>query len=1786
MKKTLGIFLFLCIGISLVFGVSANAAAVSLSEDEQWIVGVTKDMEYITETAYKEYNANNANNQYWTSISGGTRPDGTKYTSFRLVENNKLQVLSAWYGQDVYFRQKGTDGKGTVIHITDYSQLKEQYKKSIRVLNPYSSDTNGSFYREYIKAISDTNGYLKNTNSQINISVQQVQIQTFNQVPDSYLTDAEGNYIFDLVAVGAYTDQEPDLSGKAAWALQRYVKEGYGFIIGHDTMYGYGGVNPDPNYTPDPNDTRTPMYQLNTKIDGHWNMNWLMGINKLYTETSPYKAASMILNMGDYTDKSTLYGNVVNGATESKLRIQALASGNPSTDISARCPTNFPYSNYNNGVPIGIGTDFPAGVTHTNQQLAYGKVWIDFDPATSSGTLVTDRNEGLTGTNNFYLTTNGNFGMMQIGHLRSNLNSTKIDECRILANTIMYLSQRKPCQVCRSQQHDNTEFHAVTRIHSVEELKKIGDKNFWFNYPLDGCYELVSDITLPDDWQPIKDFSGHFNADGHTIDENGSAVFEQKGHLFGGWNLGSDPAKGVESIHGMLGKTTGVARLSGHLNQLFGTGSNTDYSRYKVVVTGSDGKTYDCITDREGKYVLSNLPCTAVDMTAKVFDPSGREVTEYGEIYAKIPKDTWNANETYQLKLRTATARAVPNQTVYEDADAVFVGGMNGTTMPESIVWQYRYGAGYQWQDVSSSTLFQGTVSEPKQIGGANPYIETTLTIPNVQLDWNKMEFRAVFRVNGKEYNTFDAKTEGAAGLLTVLERPYVFQPIANVAVWQGETAQFVANFDYYRNFNDGLSVKWQFRGGEGVVWDDVEGSNILIGAAVNNHVTYTGKANMEYRSTSVLTVPGNMDYDKYQFRCVIEYAGKKRVFYSDANFYAGYKGQLDIKVKSLICTTNPQNIKAELTGNNALGTYTYTAEFEYTSKTPNIAIDWQFKPNARAEYQAVSSFPFDNVLAVKTDPPVSIGTDRYKVKTILTLTNPPKDLDAGNNHYYFRAVASDFQKVYSLSGDISFNYKIDIKPGEPSIKIVDGQKIHTYPNLQVYAPNGVQNFRVNFTAPAGAKWMSSGDGLASPIDGNKGYGYNGGTLSAEQVQNYLRQVQITLADNTNAEVKWFISDTRLPDGFDPYSGKYFEYVDSWGITWTSARDAANAQYHAVLQTNGRLAMIKSESQQIVAQKTKGQLTAWIGGTNDPRYNTGHEIYAWLDGGGLGYSQLIPPDSGTRYLRMIADGRWEAALNINQATVTATDKIAWNPSAWRLDAGSAYRNGTFLNEAVPPTYITDVYTGLTLLAPASNNGNNSSVRQQVSLTNGHTYWIYGAIGEIGESNGSMALETPLGNIYSSWLEPPDVGIWGIAQGGAEINQIVNFYGNSGTHDFVARTTGNGPNRSGVSGQLFHLQVVDLTETFTNNGVDIPSIDWLKTNLGVYNGSKTFTFNSNQSNANGYLVEYVVDDNKLAHSEKTASATDTLEGLGVQPPAPTPKEMEYRTDTDVIFSCDVTALAPINPENPASVTFKVTAPNGSVETLVFDKVCLPIGGTERAWVKYHIPDAEGSIKVEISCTENVYVDTSIINGTVDRMEPNDPPDPQFADPNPGYVVPRVPDFSGSTQHIWKTYTAIKNNGSWEYKEVEHKAGLNTVLNVQPDERVKTAVGKEMKSGYGFNATVTAKHGSGSTTPDAVVAPQTVVSYFPEFQYQTYWRIMERLQTSERQSIFQFAKNPYSQAENRVHFTPLWYPDNTKYTLWTTVRDMWTPVGELKQACTDELHIDGNVYDDWYIREVPD
>ena len=50
--------------------------------------------------------------------------------------------------------------------------------------------------------------------------------------------------------------------------------------------------------------------------------------------------------------------------------------------------------------------------------------------------------------------------------------------------------------------------------------------------------------------------------------------------------------------------------------------------------------------------------------------------------------------------------------------------------------------------------------------------------------------------------------------------------------------------------------------------------------------------------------------------------------------------------------------------------------------------------------------------------------------------------------------------------------------------------------------------------------------------------------------------------------------------------------------------------------------------------------------------------------------------------------------------------------------------------------------------------------------------------------------------------------------------------------------------------------------------------------------------------------------------------------------------------------------------------------------------------------------------------------------------------------------------------------------------------------------------------------------------------------------------------------------------KVHFTPIWFPDATNYTVFTQVWDTWTPDGMLSINLNDYVSIDGSLYDDWY------
>lgn len=97
--------------------------------------------------------------------------------------------------------------------------------------------------------------------------------------------------------------------------------------------------------------------------------------------------------------------------------------------------------------------------------------------------------------------------------------------------------------------------------------------------------------------------------------------------------------------------------------------------------------------------------------------------------------------------------------------------------------------------------------------------------------------------------------------------------------------------------------------------------------------------------------------------------------------------------------------------------------------------------------------------------------------------------------------------------------------------------------------------------------------------------------------------------------------------------------------------------------------------------------------------------------------------------------------------------------------------------------------------------------------------------------------------------------------------------------------------------------------------------------------------------------------------------------------------------------------------------------------------------------------------------------------------------------------------------------------------------------------------------------------------AVTAAQNAVTYFPEFGYQTYWRLLEA-SISGRSTTFQFKANPYSTYNRRTHFTPIWYPDGS-YTPYTWLLDCWTPAGMLSMNLTDSVTIRGNLWEEWHI-----
>lgn len=307
------------------------------------------------------------------------------------------------------------------------------------------------------------------------------------------------------------------------------------------------------------------------------------------------------------------------------------------------------------------------------------------------------------------------------------------------------------------------------------------------------------------------------------------------------------------------------------------------------------------------------------------------------------------------------------------------------------------------------------------------------------------------------------------------------------------------------------------------------------------------------------------------------------------------------------------------------------------------------------------------------------------------------------------------------------------------------------------------------------------------------------------------------------------------------------------------------------------------------------------------------------------------------------------------------------------------------------------------------------------------------------------------------------------------------------------------------------------------------------------------------------------------------------------PEPTDYDYEYRVDTDVITPITLYAGSEINPDGPATVTFTI---KGS--TYRMNNIVIPEGDSQLAWVKWHTPSEPQDITITVRTNRGTLSQTTIKAKVVD-LSGNDPPDPKATDTAGSWRPSSVPSREEKSYAAWSVWWAQwhpywvwhstgDDDGYWvdegwyDFFRDNYSASMTATTRIEPDEKVPTAAGNTMKSGYGVSNTVTATV-STSAPMSHYTYGQTAVSYFPEFNYTTYWRLLDRL-SSGKTARFQFAENIYSTYKQRVHFSPVWFPDGS-YTVNTHVMDIWTPAGMLCANLTDSVTISGSLYDDWHI-----
>jgi hypothetical protein len=295
------------------------------------------------------------------------------------------------------------------------------------------------------------------------------------------------------------------------------------------------------------------------------------------------------------------------------------------------------------------------------------------------------------------------------------------------------------------------------------------------------------------------------------------------------------------------------------------------------------------------------------------------------------------------------------------------------------------------------------------------------------------------------------------------------------------------------------------------------------------------------------------------------------------------------------------------------------------------------------------------------------------------------------------------------------------------------------------------------------------------------------------------------------------------------------------------------------------------------------------------------------------------------------------------------------------------------------------------------------------------------------------------------------------------------------------------------------------------------------------------------------------------------------------------------------------------------------------------VVMPAGESQLVWFKWTTPPTEQIVTISV-VTNKGNLSENRIAAKIVKLEDNPPPDPKADERNNSFSAVSPPINTEKTSAHWTIWWAwwqenweweaawewvadvrwVSNfvyitdvgwvdygyfhdfgqwwdfgewvdNGWWIFELANYRVNLVATSAITPDAKVPNTNINNIKSGYGVNNIITANMESIQIEIGGhITGAQTALSYFPEFGYTNYWRLLD-LTMRGRSSRLEFKHNPFSAYNQRVHFLPLWFPDGA-YNVYTYLYDAWTPVGMLSANVNGTITVQGSVYDDWQISKL--